>query len=74
MKRWAFFLLVGLALGAVLIIVCFYRIKIYALEEPGYLETALANRAKHLLVHRSSRDGIPAALANLQASIEEEDE
>ena len=42
-----------------------------ALPEPGRVETALATRAKHYLVHRSSREGIPPAPADRQASTRE---
>ena len=73
MKRWVLITLIVLGLGAVVVIVGFYQIKIDALQEPGHLETVLATRAKHILVHRSSRDNIPPAPTNLQASIEEGD-
>ena len=73
MKRWILILLIALVLGATVVIAGFYQISIDALQEPGHLETVLATRAKHILVHRSSRDGIPPAPTNLQASIEEGD-
>jgi mono/diheme cytochrome c family protein len=41
-----------------------------ALPEPGRIETALATRVKHYLVHRS-RKGIPPAPADRQASTRE---
>jgi len=44
-----------------------------ALEEPGQLETALATRAKHIIVRWRSRKAIPPAQADLRASIEEGD-
>ena len=44
-----------------------------AREEPSRLEMVFARRAKRFLVHRSSRNGIPPAPKNLQASIEEGD-
>ena len=43
------------------------------LQEPGHLEAFFATYAKHLLIRWSSRDGIPTAPTNLQASIEEGD-
>ena len=73
MKRWVFIVLVVIGLGAVVVIVGFAQIKLDALHEPGDLETALATQAKHLLVRWSSREGIPPAPTNLQASIEEGD-
>ena len=42
-----------------------------ALPEPGQTETFLATRAKHYLVRRSSREGIPPAPTDLQGSIKE---
>ena len=73
MKRWILIVLIALACGALVVIVGFTQIKLDALQEPGHLETVLATRAKHFLVHRSSRQDIPPAPPNLQASIEEGD-
>ena len=73
MKRWILVVLIGLALAAVVVIVGFTQIRLDALQEPGHLETAFATGAKHLLVRWSSREGIPLAPTNLQASIEEGD-
>ena len=61
MKRWVLIVLIALGLGAVAVIVGFSQIKLDALQEPSPLETVLATRAKHVLVSRSSRDGIPPA-------------
>jgi hypothetical protein len=72
-KRWVLIVLIPLGLGTVVVIVGFSQIKLDALQEPGHLETVLATRAKHILVSRSSREGIPPPPANLQASIEEGD-
>jgi mono/diheme cytochrome c family protein len=72
-KRWVLIVLIALGLGAVAVIVGFSQIKLDALQEPSPLETVLATRAKHVLVSRSSRDGIPPAPTNLQTSIEEGD-
>ncbi|MGH9711832.1 MAG: c-type cytochrome [Candidatus Acidiferrales bacterium] len=47
------------------------RFSLSALPEPGGTETYLANKAKHYLVRRSSREGIPPAPADRQASIKE---
>ena len=60
-----------LGVGTAMVTVGFYQIKIDALQEPGRLETVLATQAKYILIHRSSRDGIPPAPTDLQASIEE---
>jgi mono/diheme cytochrome c family protein len=73
MKRWVLVVLIVLFLGALALIVGFTQIRLDALQEPGPVETYLATQAKHLLVRRSSRDGIPPAPANLQASIEQGD-
>jgi len=71
MKRWVFFVLIALALAAVAVIVGVTQIKLDALAEPGQVETFLATQVKHLLIHRSSREGIPPAPTNVQASVEE---
>jgi mono/diheme cytochrome c family protein len=73
MKRWMLVVLIAIALAAVVLFVGFTQIKLDALQEPGHLETVFATQAKHLLVRWSSREGIPTAPANLQASIEEGD-
>src|SRR6202166_696549 len=74
MNRWINILLSALGLGAVVAILGFYQINIDALQEPGQIETILATRAKHLLVHRSSsRDNISSAPTDRQLSIEEGD-
>ena len=73
MKRWILIVLIALACAALVVIVGFTQFKLGALQEPGHLETVLATRAKHTLVRRSSRDGVPSASTNLQASIEEGD-
>jgi len=58
---------------AVVVMAGLAQIKLDALQEPGHAETALATRAKHILVRRSSRQGIPPSPTNLQASIEDGD-
>ena len=73
MKRWILVVLIALALAAVVMIVGLTQIRLDALQEPGQVETFLATLVKHLLVRRSSREGIPPAPTNLQASIEEGD-
>ena len=47
------------------------QIRLDALQEARHVETFLATLVKHLLVRRSSREGVPPAPTNLQASIEE---
>ena len=44
-----------------------------ALPEPDKTETFIASKAKHYLVRRASRVGIPPTLADIQASITEGD-
>jgi mono/diheme cytochrome c family protein len=73
MKRWILVALIALALAAVVVVVGFTQIKLDALQEPGHLETVFATGAKHLLVRWSSREGIPPAPTNLQASVEQGD-
>ena len=73
MKRWLLVALIFLALAAVGVIIGFTQIKLDALQEPGHLETVLMTQAKHLLIQRSSREVIPPATINLQATIEEGD-
>ena len=72
MKRWTLVVLIALAL-AVVVIVGVTQIRLDALQEPGHAETFLATLVKHLLIRRSSREGIPPAPTNLQTSIEEGD-
>ena len=71
MKHWILAVVVVLALAAA--IVGLTQARLDALQEPGQVETFLATIVKHLLVRRSSREGIPAAPTNLQASIAEGD-
>jgi len=72
MKRRIPVVLIALAL-TVVVIVGLTQIRLDALQEPGYAETFLATLVKHLLIRRTSREGIPPAPTNLQASIEEGD-
>jgi mono/diheme cytochrome c family protein len=74
MKPWILALLIALALVAIIVIGGLTQIRLDALQEPGQVETFLATTAKHLLVRRSSREGIPPAPTNLQESIAEGDE
>ena len=74
MKRWVLVVVfISLALAAVVVIVGFTQIRLDALQKPSHLETVFATQVKHLLIRWSSRDGIPFAPSNLQASIEEGD-
>jgi mono/diheme cytochrome c family protein len=72
MKRWILAVLIALALATV-VIMGLTQIRIDALQEPGQVETFLATTVKHLLVRRSSREGIPPVPTNLQESIAEGD-
>lgn len=47
------------------------RFPLSALPEPGRVETALATKAKHYLVHRGSHEGIPQAPSDRQAAVKE---
>ena len=73
MKRRNLIVLGVLALVAGVPIVGLMRFNLAALPEPGHLEIVLATRARHILVRRSSEQGIPPAPTNVQASIEEGD-
>ncbi len=44
-----------------------------ALPEPSRTETLIASKAKHFLVRRTSRTGVPPSSGDTQASIEEGD-
>jgi mono/diheme cytochrome c family protein len=69
MKR---LLLIGLGvLILVIAVAAASQFTLSALPEPGRLETSLATKAKHFLVHRSSREGIPPAPADRQTSLKE---
>jgi hypothetical protein len=48
-----------LASGAVRIGVGWMQFRLTALQEPGPLETRIANQAKHLTIRRASSQGIP---------------
>ena len=47
----------------------FLRFPLAAVAEPGALETWAAKRAKHLLVERASRTGIPPSPTDLPSSL-----
>ncbi len=61
---------VVLAVAAVLVTLAL-RFDLSALPEPGSLELALATRARHFLVRRSSRQGIPPQPATSGAGLAE---
>lgn len=73
MKR---FVIAGLGALALIVAVAVVasRFTLSALPEPGRAETFLANKVKHYLVHRSSRQGIPPPPADFAASIKEGDD
>ena len=73
MKRWILFVLVALVFVLGFAFAGIATIRLDALEDPGRLETALATRVKHIVIQRSSRQGIPLPLINLQGSIQEGD-
>jgi len=69
----------GIAVAGVLILLVVLvasaasKFTLSAVPQPGRLETSLATRAKHYLVERNSRAGIPPPPADRQASIKEGD-
>ncbi len=71
MKRFAIAGAGALFLVAVIAVAAASQFTLSALPEPGRLETSLAAKVKHYLVHRSSREGTPPAPADRQASIKE---
>jgi mono/diheme cytochrome c family protein len=73
MKRFVIAGVGVLVLVIVVAVAAASQFSLSALPEPGQLETSLANRAKHYLVRRSSREGIPPPPADRQASIKEGD-
>lgn len=73
MKR---FLLVTASILAILFLgagIFVSQLNLSALPEPGRTETYLATKAKHFLVRRGSRAGIPPAPSDLRASVAEGD-
>jgi len=68
---WTLFLLVALLIA--LITVFLARFSLTAVEEPGRLETSLADWGKHFLIRRASRKGISAPPKEKKASIAEGD-
>ena len=68
MKR---FPIIGVGVLVVIAVAAASQLTLSALPEPGRLETFLATKAKHLLVHRSSRKGVPPARPDRQTSLKE---
>jgi len=73
MKRVILGAVIAVTLGIVAGIVGFTQIKLGAVQEPGHVETVLATRAKHILLRRSSRLGVPDPPTDIQASVQEGD-
>jgi mono/diheme cytochrome c family protein len=71
MKRFFIAGVIVLALVVALGVGAASQFTLSALPEPGGAEVFLATKAKHYLVHRSSREGIPPAPTDRQASIKE---
>ena len=59
-----------LALVVVLVGFALAKFNLSALQDPGPVETALANRAKRFFIYRASRHGIPTRPADRKTSIE----
>ena len=51
------------------IVIALMRFNLSAMEEPGRLETSVANWGTHFLIRRASRHGIPARPADTKASV-----
>jgi mono/diheme cytochrome c family protein len=58
----------ALVVGVVLIMVGFMNFSLTALKEPGRVETLAGNRARHFLIRRASRQGIPPRPQDTKAS------
>ena len=56
--------------GVVLIGIGMMHFSLTALQQPGPLETRIANLAKHVVIRQASRRGIPAPPVDTRASIE----
>jgi len=61
----------ALICGFVIAVVAITQFPLSALPEPGRLETVLATRVKHYLVHRNSGEVIPPAPADSRANTKE---
>jgi mono/diheme cytochrome c family protein len=59
-----------LVLGVVLIVIGLMHFSLTALQEPGPLETRIANLAKHFVIRLASRHGIPSRPIDTKASVE----
>ena len=59
-----------LTFSCVLIVVGFSHFSLSALQEPGAVETRIANAAKHALIRLASRQVIPHRPSDMKASIE----
>ena len=53
----------------IVIAITLMRFNLSALQEPGRLETSVANWGTHFLIRRASRQGIPARPADTKASV-----
>lgn len=62
-KAWVTLVLLIVAIAVVLM-----RFNLAALPGPGRLETRLANRGRHFLIGRASRQGIPPPPKDRKAS------
>lgn len=59
-----------LTLAMLLIVIAVMRFNLTALHEPGHVETYAANLAKHFLVYRASRTGIPPRPLDIKTSVD----
>jgi len=67
-SRTAWTILV-LVVVLIVIAITLMRFNLSALQEPGRLETSVANWGTHFLIRRASRQGIPARPADTKASV-----
>jgi len=63
---WAILVLVVVV---TVIVITLMRFNLTALQEPGSLETFVANRATRFIIHRASRQGLPPRPADTKASV-----
>src|SRR5260370_38601979 len=67
-SRTAWTILV-LVVVLIVIAITLMRFNLSALQEPGRLETSVANWGTHFLIRRASRQGIPARPVDTKASV-----
>jgi mono/diheme cytochrome c family protein len=73
MKRFIITTFVFFVVSSIALAIAASQLTLSAIPEPSTLETNLVARAKHILIRRAAHEILPAAPADLQASIEQGD-